>query len=118
MGRRRAAAPLSESDRAAIEAEIADLDNFARLATSIDHNARKSIVEGARHRDEESRGYSAPNRRQSSLPNHVALKAIFFACASDSAWKDASSYSTDSNTDDGSKAIYAAWLERHQGPTV
>ena len=34
------AAPLSEADRAAIEAEIADLDGFARLATSIEHNAK------------------------------------------------------------------------------
>ena len=34
------AAPLSEADRAAIEAEIADLDSFARLATSIEHNAK------------------------------------------------------------------------------
>ena len=33
-------APLSDADRAAIEAEIADLDGFARLATSIDHNAK------------------------------------------------------------------------------
>ena len=33
-------APLSEADRAAIEAEIADLDGFARLATSIEHNAK------------------------------------------------------------------------------
>src|SRR5882762_5566108 len=34
------AAPLSEGDRAAIEREIADLDGFASLATSIHHNAK------------------------------------------------------------------------------
>ncbi len=32
--------PLSDADRKAIEAEIADLNEFARLATSIDHNAK------------------------------------------------------------------------------
>jgi SNF2-related domain len=32
--------PLSVADRKAIEAEIADLNEFARLATSIDHNAK------------------------------------------------------------------------------
>jgi adenine-specific DNA-methyltransferase len=32
--------PISTDDRAAIEAEIADLEEFARLATSIDHNAK------------------------------------------------------------------------------
>ena len=31
---------LTEADRKAIEAEIADLNEFARLATSIDHNAK------------------------------------------------------------------------------
>jgi adenine-specific DNA-methyltransferase len=33
-------APLSDSDRAAIEQETADLDAFASLATSIEHNAK------------------------------------------------------------------------------
>ncbi|EGQ63890.1 SNF2-like protein, partial [Acidithiobacillus sp. GGI-221] len=31
---------LTEADRAAIEREIADLDAFAGLAASIDHNAK------------------------------------------------------------------------------
>jgi len=33
---------LSDEDRAAIEAEVADLDQFAALATSITHNAKGS----------------------------------------------------------------------------
>jgi adenine-specific DNA-methyltransferase len=32
--------PLSAADRAAIEREIGELDDFARLATSIEHNAK------------------------------------------------------------------------------
>ena len=41
--------PLTDADRQAIEAEIGDLDRFARLATSIEQNAkgkadRKSVV--------------------------------------------------------------------------
>jgi len=32
--------PLSETDRGALEREIADLDAFARLAASFDHNAK------------------------------------------------------------------------------
>lgn len=40
-----AAEPISDADRAAIEAEIADLDEFARLATSIEQNAKgKALV--------------------------------------------------------------------------
>ena len=33
-------APLSDADRAAIEREIVELDSFATLATSINHNAK------------------------------------------------------------------------------
>jgi len=40
MERRQPEASLSEADRAAIEQEIADLDAFASLATSIEHNAK------------------------------------------------------------------------------
>ena len=35
---------LSEAERAAIQAEVADLDGFARLATSIDHNAKGTAL--------------------------------------------------------------------------
>ena len=37
--------PLSDANRAAIEAEVADLNAFAKLATSIEHNAKgKALV--------------------------------------------------------------------------
>jgi hypothetical protein len=35
--------PLTEADRRAIEAEVADLNEFARLATSIDQNAKGTL---------------------------------------------------------------------------
>ena len=39
------AEPLSDADRAAIEAEVADLDSFAHLAVSISHNGKgKALV--------------------------------------------------------------------------
>ena len=41
--------PLSQTDRVALEAEIADLDEFARLATSIEHNAKgKALLKALR----------------------------------------------------------------------
>ncbi len=40
---------LSEADRTAIEQEIADLDAFAQLATSIDHNAKGKALLKALH---------------------------------------------------------------------
>ena len=38
------AEPISEADRAAIEAEVADLDEFAKLATSIEQNAKGNAL--------------------------------------------------------------------------
>jgi len=44
------AEPLTEADRAAIAQEIADLDAFTELATSINHNAKgKAPAQGAGH---------------------------------------------------------------------
>lgn len=42
--------PLTEADRKAIEAEIADLNEFAKLATSIDHNAKHGDRRGLERR--------------------------------------------------------------------
>ena len=109
------AAPLSEADRAAIEAEIADLDGFARLATSIEHNAKgkallkalaiamnKAVEIGA---EQKAIIFTESRRTQSYLLRVLA----------DSPWKDGIVLFNGSNTDDRSKAIYAAWLERYQG---
>ena len=109
------AAPLSEADRAAIEAEIADLDGFARLATSIEHNAKgkallkalgiamnKAVELGA---EQKAIIFTESRRTQSYLLRVLA----------DSPWKDGIVLFNGSNTDDRSKAIYAAWLERYQG---
>ena len=106
---------LSDEDRKAIEAEIADLDEFARLATSIDHNAKgKALLKALR---------IAMNK---ATELKAAQKAIIFTesrrtqdylvrVLADSPWKDGIVLFNGSNTDDRSKQIYAAWLERHQG---
>jgi adenine-specific DNA-methyltransferase len=107
--------PLSDDDRAAIEAEIADLENFARLATSIEHNAKgnallkaldiamkKAVELGA---EQKAIIFTESRRTQSYLLRVLA----------DSPWKDGIVLFNGSNTDDRSKAIYSAWLGRHQG---
>jgi adenine-specific DNA-methyltransferase len=109
------AAPLSETDRAAIESEIADLDGFARLATSINHNAKgkallkalaiamkKAVELGA---EQKAIIFTESRRTQSYLLRVLA----------ESPWKDGIVLFNGSNTDDRSKAIYGAWLECHQG---
>jgi hypothetical protein len=107
--------PLTEADRAAIEQEIADLDAFAELATSIDHNAKgKALLKaldvafakatqlgGA----EKAIIFTESRRTQSYLLRLLA----------DSAYADGIVLFNGSNTDDTSKQIYREWLELHQG---
>ena len=110
-----AVGPLSDDDRAALMQEIADLDEFARLATSIDQNAKgKALIKvlgvafakatelGAAHK---AIIFTESRRTQSYLLRSLA----------DSPFAEGVVLFNGSNTDDRSKAIYAAWLERHQG---
>lgn len=107
--------PLSDADRAALEAEIADLDTFAKLATSIEHNAKgKALL----------KALGVAFARTAQLGG--AQKAIIFTesrrtqnyllrVLADSPFSDGIVLFNGSNTDERSKRIYAAWLARHQG---
>lgn len=107
--------PLSDEDRAALEAEIADLKEFARLATSISHNAKgKALLRAldvafAKARDlgaaEKVIIFTESRRTQSYLLRLLA----------DSRYAEGIVLFNGTNTDDRSKEIYAAWLERHDG---
>ena len=106
---------LPEADRVAIEQEIADLDAFARLATSIDHNtkgkallkaldvafAKATQLGGA----EKAIIFTESRRTQSYLLRMLA----------GSAYAEGIVLFNGANTDDTSKQIYREWLERHQG---
>ena len=107
--------PLSEADRAALEAEIADLDSFAQLATSIDHNAKgKALLKAlgvafAKARElgaaEKAIIFTESRRTQSYLLRVLA----------DSPFAEGIVLFNGSNTDERSREIYAAWKEKHQG---
>lgn len=109
------AEPLSEADRNSLEQEIADLEAFARLATSIDHNAKgKALIKAlgiAFDKATESGGaqkaiiFTESRRTQDYLLRVLA----------DSPFKDGIVLFNGSNTDERSKLIYAEWLDRHQG---
>lgn len=106
---------ISEADRAALEAEIADLDAFARLAISIDHNAKgKALIKALRvafakarelHAEEKAIIFTESRRTQSYL-----LRVL-----GDSEFAEGIVLFNGSNTDDRSKEIYRAWVERHRG---
>jgi SNF2 family DNA or RNA helicase len=106
---------LSEADRKAIEAEIADLDEFARLAASIEHNAKGTALLKAL-------GVAFAKAKELG----AAPKAIIFTesrktqtyllrVLADSPYAEGIVLFNGTNTDDRSKQIYARWIERHQG---
>jgi len=106
---------LTEADRKALEQEIADLDGFAQLATSIDHNAKgKALLKAL--------GIAFGKAREIG----AAQKAIIFTesrrtqsyllrLLADSPFAEGVVLFNGSNTDDRSRLIYSQWLERHQG---
>ena len=104
---------LSDVDRAAIVAEVADLDAFAKLATSIDQNAKgKALIKAL--------AIAFPK----AVELGAAQKAIIFTesrktqdyllrVLADSPFNEGVVLFNGSNTDVRSKQIYAAWLDRH-----
>lgn len=106
---------LSAEDRAALEAEIADLDAFTQLATSIEHNAKgKSLVEALRI------GLAEATRRGAQQKAIIftesrRTQSYLLRVLADSPFAEGIVLFNGSNNDDRSKRIYAAWLERHRG---
>jgi ERCC4-related helicase len=107
--------PISESDRAAIQAEIEDLDRFADLATSIEHNAKgtallKALAVAFAKANELGAAPKAIIFTESRRTQDYLLRLLA-----------ASNFSEDvvlfngANTDDRSKRIYSEWLRRHKG---
>jgi ERCC4-related helicase len=107
--------PISDTDRAAIEKEISDLDAFAQLATSIEHNAKGKallIALGIAFAKTADLGgvqkaiiFTESRRTQDYLLRVLA----------DSPFAEGVVLFNGSNADDRSKQIYSAWVERHQG---
>ncbi len=110
-----AAEPLSDADRAAIEAEVADLDAFAGLAVSISHNAKgKALTKALGVAFAKARELGAAEKAiiftESRKTQNYLLRVL-----ADSEFKEGIVLFNGSNTDDRSKLIYAAWLDRHAG---
>lgn len=103
---------LSESDQKALAKEIQDLKSFRDLAVSITYNAKGKALLTAL-----DKAFATP---------HLPRKAIVFTesrktqdylmrLMADSPYKDGIVLFNGSNNDPKSKAIYAEWLERHEG---
>lgn len=107
--------PLSGGDRAAIAQEIEELESFARLATSIEHNAKgQALLRALRVAFAKAGELGSPEKviifTESRRTQSYLLRVL-----ADSPWRDGIVLFNGSNTDERSKEIYAAWLERHRG---
>lgn len=106
---------MSDADRAAIEAEVADLDSFAALALSIDHNAKgkallKALAIAFAKAEELGAAQKAIIFTESRKTQDYLLRVL-----ADSAFRDGIVLFNGSNTDDRSKQIYASWKDKHAG---
>lgn len=106
---------LSDAARAALEREIADLDEFARLATSIDHNAKgKALLKALEIAFAKTNEIGAAQKAiiftESRRTQSYLLRVL-----ADSPFDKGIVLFNGSNSDDRSREIYAAWMERHQG---
>jgi adenine-specific DNA-methyltransferase len=107
--------PLSDGDRAALEQEIADLDQFAELATSIDHNAKgKALIKALNIAFKRAKELGA-QKKAIIFTESRKTQSYLLRILADSPYSEGIVMFNGSNTDDGSKAIYAEWLQRHQG---
>jgi ERCC4-related helicase len=105
---------LSDADRAAIEAEIADLERFSKLATSITHNAKgRALLKALTVAFERLRELGAAQKAiiftESRRTQDYLLRVL-----ADSQFKEGIVLFNGANADDRSKRIYAAWLEKHK----
>jgi adenine-specific DNA-methyltransferase len=108
-------ASLTDADRAAIEREVADLDSFAALATSIDHNAKGKALLKALAIAFQKAGEIGAVQKAIIFTESRRTQNYLLRVLADSPFKDGIVLFNGSNTDDRSKQIYAAWLEKHQG---
>nr|WP_182591490.1 SNF2-related protein [Methylobacterium fujisawaense] len=107
--------PLTGADRKAIEAEIADLESFAKLATSIEHNAKgKALLKALDVAFAKARELGGAEKAiifTESRRTQEYLQRIL----SSSPYAGGVVLFNGTNTDPLSREVYARWIERHAG---
>jgi superfamily II DNA or RNA helicase len=109
------AEPLSAESRAAMKAEITDLEEFTRLALSIDHNAKgKALIKALQIAFEKAKELGA-TEKAIIFTESRKTQSYLLRLLADTAYAEGIVLFNGTNTDDSSKAIYARWVERHKG---
>ncbi|MEI6820163.1 MAG: SNF2-related protein [Verrucomicrobiota bacterium] len=107
--------PLSAADRAAIQSEIGDLEEFTRLALSIDHNAKgKALLKALDVAFAKARELGAAEKAIIFTESRKTQSYLLRLLA-ESDYAEGIVLFNGTNTDDSSKAIYTRWVARHQG---
>lgn len=106
---------ISEIDRIAIKQEIAELEDFAKLATSITHNAKgKALLKALDIAFEKTKELGAAQKAiiftESRRTQDYLLRLL-----ADSQFADGIVLFNGTNTDERSKNIYRQWIMQHEG---
>jgi superfamily II DNA or RNA helicase len=107
--------PLSTTDRAAVETEIAELDAFADLARSIQHNAKGRALVKALGVAFAKAAELGAEQKAIIFTESRRTQSYLLRVLADSAFAEGIVLFNGSNTDDRSRQIYAAWLAKHAG---
>jgi superfamily II DNA or RNA helicase len=107
--------PMSEAEQGALADEIADLQGFSKLASSIDQNAKGvALLKALKIGFDKARELGAAEKTiiftESRKTQSYLLRLL-----GDSDYADGIVLFNGSNTDPGSKQIYQNWLARHKG---
>jgi superfamily II DNA or RNA helicase len=107
--------PLSAEDREALAREIADLEQFRDLATSITHNAKGDALLKALQVAFDKAAELGSAKKAIIFTESRKTQRYLQRLLADSPWKDGLVLFNGSNTDEQSRAIYADWRGRHEG---
>jgi ERCC4-related helicase len=114
-GEETTAAPLTPAERAAIQAEIDDLDAFAELAMSVERNAKGDALLKALHIAMDKATELGAERKAIIFTESRRTQDYIQRILAESPWGDGIVLFNGSNADPRSREIYNAWLAQHRG---
>jgi SNF2 family DNA or RNA helicase len=108
-------APISELERAAIQSEVTELDAFAELASSIEHNAKGAALLKAFERAFTDTAKYGGEPKAIVFTESRRTQDYLLQLLRNSCWGAGLLLFNGSNNDDQSRAIYTDWLKRNEG---
>lgn len=107
--------PLTAEDRNAINAEIADLQQFRDLAVSITHNSKGHALVVALNRAFAEAERLGAQRKAIIFTESRKTQDYLLRVLADGPHRDKVVLFNGSNNDEKSRQIYSSWIEQHAG---